>query len=234
MPDDLPTAYAGWKADPTPSKLNAVVDVLHPQIDQHLARMGMHGDPLMRSKARLLAADAIKTWDPGQGGSLPTWTGHQLMQLHRFRRLSQQALDIPEGVQLDALKIEQQRRELAEKKNREPTQEELADATGFSMKRLRDVQTGMRPTPAASAFGDASPAMLYNDHTAEAMDAIYGTADTVDKQIMEGRMGYNGAPTVDTRTLLLRTKLTPPQLSRRAARLATTLQATLADLEKLY
>jgi hypothetical protein len=157
------------------------------------------------------------------------------MQLHRFRRLSQQSLQVPERLQLDAFKAEQARREFGDKNSREPNQEEWADAAGLSMRRLRDIQTGIRPTPATSAFGDGgSPALAYSDHTAEAMDAVYGSADTVDKAILEGKMGYNGAKQLGTLDLLKRTKLTPPQLSRRASRLAQSIQSTMSDLEALY
>ncbi len=120
MPDEWEPHYEAWQADPTPDRLNTVVTALAPTIHQQLARAGMHQDPLLKAKARTLAADAVQTWTPGAGASLPTWVGHQMTQLHRFRRLNSQVLQIPEGIQLDALRLEHARRSFVDDKKMKP------------------------------------------------------------------------------------------------------------------
>lgn len=233
MPDDWQPLYQTWQKDPTPANLHGVVKALSPTVDQHLARMGMHQDPLLRSKAQLLAADAVRTWDPTQSSSLPTWVGHQMTPLHRFRRISNQVLAIPEGIQLDNLKLENSRRKFIDDYGRDPDEDELADASGLTIKRMRDIRRGTPITPGATPGGD-TPAASMTDHVGEAMDAVYGSADSVDRIIMEARMGYNGRPILSTQDILRRTKLQAPQLARRASRLAMQIQQTAGDLEGLY
>jgi len=234
MPDEWEPHYEAWQADPTPDRLNTVVTALAPTIHQQLARAGMHQDPLLKAKARTLAADAVQTWTPGAGASLPTWVGHQMTQLHRFRRLNSQVLQIPEGIQLDALRLEHARRSFVDDKGKEPDEDELSDAAGMPLRRLRDIRLGMRTTPGAGALPAGLEQTSTPNHHPEALDAVYSSADKVDRQIMEGKMGYNGRPMLPTLELLQRTKLSPPQLARRATNLARRLQGITSDLESLY
>lgn len=234
MPEDWQTTYQSWQQTPTPDTLNGVVKSLAPAIDQHLSRMGMQNDPLMRGKAHLLAASAVRTWSPDQTSTLPTWVGHQMTQLHRFRRLSNQVLAVPEGIQLDNLKLENGRRQFLDKYGRDPDDDELADAAGLTPKRIKAIRQGTPITPGAFAGGETGAAVNMSDHVSEAMDAVYGSADSVDRIIMEGRMGHAGHPELNTQDLLRRTKLNPPQLARRVSRLARNIQQTASDLEGLY
>lgn len=227
--------YEAWQADPTSDRLFDVVSTLQPTIQNQLARSGMHQDPLMRSKANVLTAQAVKTWKPNQGASLPTWVGHQLTQLHRFRRLSGQVLQVPERIQLDAWSVERARREFMDAKGREPDLDELSDASKMSRRRLRDISLGMRITPSSSALPEGVGANTQmTDHIAEAMDAIYDDADTIDRAIMEKRMGHGGSQIAPTLDILRTTKLTAPQLARRTSGLARRIQELTASLESTY
>ena len=233
--DPTEDTYAAWAADPSPENLHSVVKTLEPSIMQSLHRMNAANDSLMTGKARLLAADAVKSWQPGRGASLPTWTVHQLGQLHRFRRANSQVLQLPEGVQLDALKIESATREFVDKHGREPDEDELADGSQLSRKRIRDIRQTAVATPGPNVVSaDVSLVADTADYMPEATDAVYDSSDKLDKWIMEGRMGYNGRPTVSTMELLKRTKLTPPQLARRVSRIAMRIQNVTSNLEDLY
>ena len=66
LPDE---AYAAWKADPTPSNLNATVKALDGTINYALYSVGDTENPQLKHQARLFAVDAVKTFDPTKGGS---------------------------------------------------------------------------------------------------------------------------------------------------------------------
>lgn len=234
MPDDWEPHYEAWRADPTPDRMNTVVTALAPTIQQQLARSGMHQDPLMKAKARTLAAGAVSSWEPGKGSNLPTWVGHQMTQLHRFRRLNSQVLQIPEGIQLDALRLENARRGFEDEHGRDPDEDELSDRSGMPLRRMRDIRAGMPSTPGNATLPEGMGQQTSPEHTIEAMDAVYGESDRVDRTIMEGRMGYNNRPQRPTLHILKTTKLSPPQLARRVTALSRRIQSVTDDLEKLY
>ena len=226
-------AYDEWNQQPTPDRLHGVVRALQPAITQHLYRYGAQDDPLLKAKARVLAAQAVRTWKPSAETSLPTWTGQQMIQLQRFRRNNSMALHVPEGIQLDAHKADQAKKSFMDVHDREPDQHESADAAGLSMKRLKAVQLGMRPMPSESAF-DGGIAASSTDYPVEAIDMVYNEANKVDRAIMEGRMGYNGASTLATPQLLQKTKLSPFQLARRVTGLTSRISRVMQDLEEVY
>jgi hypothetical protein len=234
MSNDWEPHYEAWRADPTPDQMNAVVTALAPTIQQQLARSGMHQDPLMKAKARTLAASAVSSWEPGKGSNLPTWVGHQMTQLHRFRRLNSQVLQVPEGLQLDALKLENARRSFEDEHGRDPDEDELSDYSGLPLRRMRDIRIGTPTTPGSAALAEGIGQQTSPEHTVEAMAAVYGDSDKVDRTIMEGRLGYNNRPQRPTLHILQATKLSPPQLARRVTALARRIQAVTSDLEHLY
>lgn len=226
--------YAQWQKTPDKTSLHRVVESLEPTIGWSLSKMGAGQDPLMQAKARVFAAEAVKSWDPAANTSLSTWVGHQLGRMYRFRRLSSQVLAVPERVQLDASSIARGTAAFQDRHNREPDEDELADEIGLSKKRIGDVRKSMLSMPGESSLAGFNPATAASDHTAEAMDAAYDDADSIDRMIMEHRMGYNNKPMLPTPLLLQKTKLSPPQLARRAGRLANRIGGITSDLEELY
>lgn len=235
MSDWIP-AYEAFKVEPTPDRLNAVVQTLEPTINQAVVNYG--GDTgLLKPKARLLAAEAIKKYDPASGAALPTWVQHQMAPLARYRRLNNQTIKVPEGMQLDGFAIHRGRLELQDKLGRDPDLEELADHVGLSVSRIRAVQRSQIRTPGASAAADGMPETLMTpatpDYTDEALDSIYSTATAAEKAILEARFGAGGAPEMSTQELMRRTKMSPFQLSRKTTALRLQLERLRRDLETL-
>lgn len=235
--NDWQTAYAAYQQNRTPETLTAVVRTLDPTIDQAVVAQGGDFD-LLKPKARLLAAQAIEKYDPAHGAALPTWVSRQMQPLGRFRRLSNQVIKIPEGLQLDAFKLHQARAELTESLGREPELQELADTAGLSLRRIREVNRSQIRTPGATAAADGSPETLMApdmpDRYYEALDALYQSSDATGRAILEGRFGADGKPEVPTQELIRRTKLSPFQLSRKTTALRLKLDELQRDLDRLY
>ena len=153
--------------------------------------------------------------------------------LRRFKRLGDQTLAVPERMQLDALNLEKAKRVFVDKFQREPDQIELGDAAQLSQKRIREVRRSQFVTPGENAMegGTSQISTHLPDYTDEALDYIYQQGDAVDRAIMEGKMGYNGTPVMHTGQLLQKTKLSPFQLTRRAASLSMRIQRVMDGLE---
>ena len=232
--DKNASSYDKWKADPTSNNLYGVVKSLQPTIQASLASIG-GTDPNIRSKARVVAAKAIQSYNPDSGASLPTWVSSQLRQLTRDVRKSNNVLSVPENAQLDAYHIYKTEVELEDELGRPPTVQEVADKAGMSIKKISTVKNKIKAVATESGFeADDGSSILQNsqnDYSSEAMDYVYNESDLKDQQLMEHLVGYGGAEIWDNKTIMQQLKLTPVQLSRRKMRLSQRIQSIMTDLE---
>jgi len=234
VPDysEIKKKYDEWLEDPTPDRLNSVVDTLQPSIDHSLRSINSSDDRLMRTRARTLAAKAVTTYDPNAGAQLTTWTSNQLMPLRRIRREVQQPIRVPERTQLDAYTLMKSEFEFIEKHNREPDIEELADFSKIPRKRIEKIRKQYRRMPAQEALGD-SIVQTETDYTSEALDYIYNDSDQIDRKIIEMKTGYGGKyDPMEPKDIALKLGLTPSQLSRRSAKLTLQIQEVEDALTK--
>ena len=230
------TAYQIWADDPTPDNLFNVVNQLKPTIQSVLASYGS-SDPNIKSKARVITAKAVKSYNPESGASLPTWVSSQLRQIVRDIRKSNNSISLPENAQLEAYQIYRAQLDLEDELGREPTVEELADRSHMSIKKIQQIRKKVRPVASESSFDaeDGSSGIVNSntDYTQDALDYIYNDSDLKDKQLLEHLLGYGGADVWDSNTIMSKLGLTSVQLSRRKMRLGKRIQQITSDLEKV-
>jgi len=224
-------AYETWKADPTPANLNGVVGALKPTIDHVLHSISAGDDPYIRSKARVFSAEAVKSFDPSYGAALPTWVSRQLLPLRRVRRQTQNAVRIPEGIQIDAYALMRAEQEFVEKHEREPDLVELADFSKIPVKRITHIRNTFRLVPSEASFSSESNPDGYNtsgaattDYRDEAFEMVFNSADHLDRRILEMTTGFGGSTVLSGKMIASKLGLTEPQLSRRRAKLSLQIQ----------
>lgn len=236
IPSHTKGSWEAYNADPSQENLAAAVQSLSPVIHNVLATYQSLDDPMIKSKARVIAAKAIQTYDPSKGVGLPTWVSSQLRQISRVRRTSQNILSVPEGIQLDGYALYRAEEELREKKDREPTTEELADRTGFSVKRISDIRKKSRPVAMEGSYETENANFLKGgetDNYKEATEYVYNSGDVTDKRLLELATGYGGAIQKSSAAIMTELGLTPVQLSRRKARIALEISKIVRDLDSI-
>lgn len=233
---DALSPYDKWVLNPTQDNLANVTKSLKPTIDSVIANYGDLGNPQIKSKANVITAKAIQTYDPSFGVSLPTYVSSQLRQLTRTIRQSNNVLSIPEGVQLDAYAIYRAEKEFEDENGREPTLEELSDATHLSKKRITTIRKKNKAvvmdTATTSEEGTSLVGTSDVDYSKDAFDYIYNDSDTTDKKLLEYITGYGGITPLDNKTIMQKLKLTPVQLTRRKMRLSKRIMDIIHELEK--
>lgn len=229
--------YAQWRVQQTPEALYNVTKSLTPTINSVLASCGAVGNPHIAAKARVIAAKAIQSYDPEAGASLPTWVSQQLRQISRDIRKSNQAVAIPEGVQLDGYAIYRAESEFEDEHGREPSVKELADLTHMSIKRIEAVRNKLKPVVAdAATESESGEALLQSsssDFSKDAVDYVYNDSDLTDQKLLEHITGYGGADILGNKQLMQKLKLTPVQMSRRKKRLMLRINEVIKDLEDI-
>lgn len=221
-PSKLDDAYNVWNKDKTPENLNNLLTASNNIFNSAIKSYAGIDDPFTRANAKKLAITAFKTYDPKKNVKLQTHLYNQLQPLRRASIDRHNVLRIPERVQYERMHMQRGITELTNMYDREPTDEELADHLGVSMKRLKYIRQynsakavaeSTRKSPDGIGFQDAT---LESNPMAAWTDYVYFDLDPVSKKIFEWRTGYNGQPKLSNLEIASRLKMTPAAVTQRA------------------
>jgi RNA polymerase primary sigma factor len=232
--EDFDTLYPQWQTTRTPENNTAILKTLQPVIDTAvMSYAGQAASPTIRSRAKLMALKALDTYDP-QRGNVRT---HLLSQMQSLRRLSAQTqniISIPEQVSLDFSRLSENENELRDQLGRDPADDELADATGLSVRRIRKIRAFNQPVAEGMTTRDVGPDDNYGGDSASnipgstrSADAwfkfVYEDLSPVDRLIADMTLGRNGRKKTSTQDIARRLNITPGAVSQRAAKIQTML-----------
>lgn len=218
--------YDTWKRNPDPSNAGKLLRAVGPEIDKGITAHVGAPNPLIKSRARMLALRAIRSYDPSQA-RLGTHIVNQLQGLKRVSRQQSQILPIPERVSLDANHLDRVRNDLSDRLGREPSLTELADETGLSVKRIRYVQKFRHPvaegTLAHASVSEEGSGMLApaveSEPTDAWLDLVYGDLEPKNQKIMEWTLGMYGQPVLPNQEIARRLGISSGAVSQRKARI---------------
>lgn len=227
--EDFDTTFTDWQKQRTPENNTRLLQSVQPVIDTALTSYtGGNTSPTMRSRARLMALKAMESFDP-QKGNVRT---HLLSQLQSLRRASAQAqniISIPEQVGLDYQKLVESENELRDQLGRDPTDDELADHTMLSPRRIRKIRSFSQPVAEGSTIietgdemndGGVASTIPGSNRAADAwLDFVYDDLGPTDKLIMDMTLGRNGRRRASTQEIARRLNITPGAVSQRAAKI---------------
>jgi DNA-directed RNA polymerase specialized sigma subunit len=216
-------AYRAWQTGATPLTNYAMLQAMQPIVDTAVQSYGAgsQGSPTMASRAKLMALDSLKTYDPDKG-TLRTHLLSSLRGLHRVGAGEANIISMPEQVALDRRHLQESEEELRDQFGRQPSDAELADHTGLSTKRLRHIRQGHTGLN-TGAFGESTNAEAYmpasqplgqSDDDAW-LDLVYHDLSATDQVIFQHTLGWNGSPVLDTREIAAKLGLTPGAISQR-------------------
>jgi DNA-directed RNA polymerase specialized sigma subunit len=220
-------AYDAWKTDPSPANMHSVVKELDPAISSAVsAYVGQKASPTIKHRARILAAQAIKTYDPQYGATLPTHVNRQLQALQRMAPSLVDPLPAPEKFRQNSQAIATSVGSLEELLGREPTDEEVAENTGLPIKRVikvRSNQRGRVPMSMLEADDDDEGGNDIVTNSREPYedwaDAVYHDLGDTDRLIFMHRSGYRGAPRLQVQQIAEKLGVSPAYVSQRARRI---------------
>jgi RNA polymerase primary sigma factor len=227
--EDFDTVYTQWQQQRTPEVNTRLLSTVQPVIDTAVASYaGNNQSPTIKSRAKLLALKAMETYDPKRGNVRT----HLLSQLQGLRRLSaqeQNIISIPEQVGLDFQNLSESENELRDRLGRDPTDDELADHTGLSTRRIKKIRAFHQPIPESATVqenddemndgGVASSVPGANRAQQAWMNFVYDDLSPTDKLIMDMTLGRNGKRQTSTQEIAKRLNITPGAVSQRAAKI---------------
>ena len=193
-------AYSAWSENPNPTTTSDLLKEIRPVIDSAVKTFGgaAAGSPTLRSHARRISMESFNTYDPMRG-PLKTHLMSNLQGLRRKSQQEQQIISVPEQVALDLYQTEESGKELEDKLGRTPSDEELADFTGVSLKRLSYIRQARRPVAQGTIMQSSGDAGMYmpavkapQESSAAWVELIYSDLNKTDQYILERSMGLHG------------------------------------------
>lgn len=218
--------YDLWKRNPSPANTDILLKAVQPEIDRGIFAHVGKDNPLLRSRARKMTLQAIRSYDPTKA-RLGTHIINQLQGLKRVSRQQSQILSIPERVSMDQGYVERARAELADETGREPSMSELADRTGLSMKRINYVQKFRYPMAEGTLennmeMGDEGGVFMPavdQTPTNSWLEFVYSDMDDTNKKIMEWTLGLHGQKPMSNQDIARKLRMTPGAVSQRKAKI---------------
>lgn len=240
LEDDYRPHFEAYAADPSPRNAGALLRTVDPLVRLGVRTYGGGNSPLAYSRARKIALDALGGYDPRKA-SLKTHLMSHMRGLQRYRSQLNQPLSVPEQVMLEHQRVYNAGRELEDELGRTPSDAELSDRAGVSMKRLGYVRQ-YRPAVTEGQFHNLTagkdegmesafdPAVVRRDPALEAAEFVYHDLDPVDQVILERSMGMHGSSRASQKDIAKALGMSPSAVTQRAQRIQMQLDA-LSDAE---
>lgn len=212
----------------TPANLNNMLNEARPVLDSAITSYG-GGNKNLYGHAKILAAKAIDSYDPSRGAKLQTHLMVQLQPLSRLHAEASASVKIPERVRADLYRVNQETQNLVDDLGREPSDQELADRTGMSLRRIGHVRKFARSEVSESGLtstteeGDEEifyPGVQTNKPLDVWIEYVHHDLSPIDQKIFEWKYGYNNQRQLSTTEVAKRLGLSPGAISQRAAKIS--------------
>lgn len=222
---ELSEPYQAWKKKPGPEANGMILKALDPVIEGAIRTHVGEPNPLLKSRARLLTLEGLKGYDPSRG-RLTSHLYNHLQGLKRVNRQQTTVLRVPERVSLDRYNLERHTEELRNDLGREPTDDEVADRTGFSTRRIAHVRS-YQPAVAEGTIDEATQGggvqggvtsgrpVAHPPH----VDVVYDELDTYHRLVMEHALGLNGRKPLPNHEIARRLGRSPGAVSQAKLRI---------------
>jgi len=219
----MDNSFKSWQENPTPDNFKQVMTKIKPIINSSLSLYVGNEDTAAKSKARVLASRALKSYDPTKGTKLKTHIMTQLQPLRRFATSARMITHIPEDAYRGKKVVDDFTKEYLDTYDRDPSDAEISDGTGLSIKRLKDLRTREQASSEGS-FGDYTPVASSNSWEDEWADYVYYDLNNINRKIFEWRTGYNGNKMLSNNEVAKKLKLSPAAISQRVAAITARLR----------
>ena len=219
---ELTPQFKTWQQRPTKANMTVLLDSLSPVISNAMTAFTKSQSPTLKTKAKVLTAEAIKTYDP-QKGTLKNHVYNRLQRLQRLKAKQRQIIQMPEQVAMDQMKLRQATENFQDEYSRDPSDQELADHSGLSMKRMTYIRQGKQPVAesrmsALTEDGQMPDISVRDDDDSAWVEFIYGDLDPTNQYIMERTLGLHGQPVMPIKMIAAKLKISPAAISQRIAR----------------
>lgn len=202
-----------WQSTNRTRDLGTLLTQLNPVIQKEVGKWGSTVPrPALEARAKLLAVDALRQYDPTKGAAVATHVTSRIRKLSRHVYPYQNVARLPENKQLNYNTFQIANNRLLDTLGRDPTIDELSDELGWHKRKVTDFQKSF----ALSELVESEGAYFDEGKAQEPIVDFYyhGLAPT-DRSMFEDITGYNDQRPLTNKGLMGKYELTQGQLSYR-------------------
>lgn len=217
--------YDFWKQNPSPKTNRVMLNKMQPMINKAVSAHVGRGDPLVRSRAKKMALEALNSYDPSRA-RLRTHVTNYLQGLKRYSRQQTQAIPVPERRIYQFRQIENAVSELEDQLGREPSMRELSDKVGLSIGQIQKIQRADLPISESHIAGPEETMLpaVNKDDAEFILEVVYADLSPIDQRILELSSGMHGIRPQPVKEIARRLKRTPGAISQRKAKIQQLIQ----------
>lgn len=209
--------YTDWKQKPTDQNFQAVMKHIDPVISSALITYA-GGNQSLKTRATILAVNALGTYDSTKGASLKTHVYNSLQPLRRYSAERFSVVHIPENVRLNQAHLRKFSDDFKEKNLRDPNHTEIGDALGLTPRQIAKVQALSGEVSESSMLnekGDSKAQGAPRDYYEVWRDYVYHDLDDTNKKVFEWSTGYNKSPVLQKKEIAQRLGISAAAVSQR-------------------
>lgn len=217
----LELAWTAWRKDSSDENLSTLLEISTPVLTSALQTYtGGTQDPILTLEAKRLAIEAFPRYDPKKA-SLSTYLMQQLQPLTRALHERASDLKLPQQVWFDSKNLNTAYAQLEGQLGRMPSQQELADKTGLSLKRLGYLEQFKRTGTPESVLREHRPEEFFSPAVRDSTEldwwaaAVYASLSPIDQIIFDHRCGAHGKQKLTNKKIADLLHVTPAAISQR-------------------
>lgn len=211
-----------WQKKPTPEDTAYILHKMKPTINSAMTSYAPGHQNDLAIKAANLTLNALKAFDPDRGVDPTTFVFHNLKRLNRYANRRANIIPISEKASQEYNFLQQVKADFIDTFDREPSDMELADRTGYSLKKVVKLLDGNKVTSESSTLnpenGNSTQFQSgFNDE--DFIEYVYRSVGPIDQKILEWSSGLHGRKVLSNKEIAAKLHLTPAAISQRRGKL---------------
>ena len=211
-----------WQANPTEEDTAFLLKKMNRTINAAMTSYAPGHSKDLAVRAARLTLDALRAYNPDFGTDPSTYVFHNLKRLNRLANRRANIIPISEQASQEYRFLNAKRQEFIDTFDREPSDLELADATGYSLKKVNKILDGSKVTSESSTINPDSHTSTFSQSDLTDQDFfeyVYRSVGPIDQKIMEWSTGMHGKKPMSNIEIAKKLKVTPAAISQRRAKI---------------
>ena len=235
MDQDPDKYWQEWKKNPTPQNLLKTVKSFDGLINTSVGQQKSINPTLLKSRAKILVSQAIKTYSPSEGAKLSTHVYNYLRPLNRDAKNMTEVSPLPRHSSDETSKYINFINDFSQENGRDPDDSEIMDGLGINKKTLTKLNLGVKyEIPESQLVGGVE---TEEDEESNRLNLwteyVYNDLDSFGKKILDYKLGRNGNHIMSNDEIALKLKINPSEVSIRSSKIAEKILNGVNSREKI-
>lgn len=214
---------SNWLNNQDSGSTQRILKQIKPAVESALHTYVPDQEAQYRIKATRFALDSLRGYDPKKNVAPSTYVFTQLRRLSRIKRQRDNLIHIPQSQIYAKLQLDKAIQNFRDKYDRDPSDQQLADAMHISKKKLAKIMDSIggritNDSANVNAVTGQSNFSTSNVTDDDYFDYVYRSVSPQDQLIMQYTAG-KGKPMLSNNQIAQKLKLSPGAVSQRKAKI---------------